>query len=576
MTATTVRDAVRLTGRLVRISPRQFSIAVGGAAVFAVCTVASSLGVRWMVDRVILPRFDGGPFDAGALAAGAAIVVGIGLLRAAGVVIRRSFAGIAEWRTARHLADGVLARLVAQPVPWHRRHMVGDLVARCGVDVDAAVAVMAPMPFSSSVVVMMVVAAAYLLATDVVLGGLAAALFPLMLAMNLAYQRRVDRHYKDAQRELGLLSEAVHESFDGVVVVKAFGAEERETRRLAEITARLREARIRAVGVRSTFESLLDAVPSLANVALLAVGAVRVRDGAMSVGDLASFLYLFTLLAFPLRIIGYLFSEIPHSLAGWQRVAEVAEAPVETDPHDAIGPAPAGLAVQVHGAVVAHADAAAVLRGVDLEVRHGETVALVGATGAGKTTLLHAIAGLVPLAAGRVARGASRTGLVFQEPFLFADTLRYNLTLGDEVAEGDLWAALAVADADGLVRELDAGLDTEVGERGVGLSGGQRQRIALARELARGAELLLLDDTTSALDPVTESRVLGNLRGMARRASVLVVASRPSTIALADRVAYLRDGRITAVGSHDELMARHPDYRELLAAFEADREAGAS
>ena len=182
----------------------------------------------------------------------------------------------------------------------------------------------------------------------------------------------------------------------------------------------------------------------------------------------------------------------------------------------------------------------------------------------------------MPLAAGRVASGASRTGLVFQEPFLFADTLRYNLTLGDEVAEGDLWAALAVADADGLVRELDAGLDTEVGERGVGLSGGQRQRIALARELARGAELLLLDDTTSALDPVTESRVLGNLRGMARRASVLVVASRPSTIALADRVAYLRDGRITAVGSHDELMARHPDYRELLAAFEADREAGAS
>lgn len=576
MTATTVRDAARLTRRLVAISPRYFATAVAGAALFAVCTVASSLGVRWMVDRVILPRFAGGDFDGAALAGGAAIVVGIGVLRAVGVVVRRSFAGMAEWRTAQHLADGVLERLAAQPVAWHRRHMVGDLVARCGVDVDAAVSVMAPMPFSSSVVVLMVVAAGYLLATDLVLGGLATALFPLMLAMNLGYQRRVDRHYADAQRELGLLSEAVHESFDGVMVVKAFGAEDRETARLAEITGRLRDARVRAVGVRSLFESLLDAVPSLANVALLALGAVRVRDGAMSVGDLASFLYLFTLLAFPLRIIGYLFSEVPHSIAGWRRVAEVADAPVEADPRDAIARTAAGTAVAMRGVVVAHGDGEPILRGVDLALPVGTTTALVGATGSGKTTLLHALAGLIPLASGSVAVASSRVGLVFQEPFLFADTLRFNLTLGDDVPEPELWAALEIADADAVVRELEAGLETELGERGVGLSGGQRQRIALARALARGADLLLLDDTTSALDPMTESRVLGNLRGMTRRATVLVVASRPSTIALADRVAFLRDGVVAALGTHDELLDRRPDYRELLAAFETDRREGAT
>jgi ABC-type multidrug transport system fused ATPase/permease subunit len=555
----------------VGLAPRPFAVAVTGAAVFAVCTVASSLGVRWMVDRVILPRFAGADIDEGALAAGAAIVIGIGVVRATGIVVRRGFAGMAEWRAAERLAHGLLARMSAQPVPWHRRHMVGDLVARCGVDVDVAVGVMAPMPFSSSVVVMVVAAAGFLLATDLVLGGIATALLPALLAVNLVYQRRIDTHYVDAQRELGLLSEAVHESFDGVVVVKAFGAEDRETARLARIAGRLRDAQVRAVAVRSTFEALLDATPSLANVLLLAVGALRVRDAAMTLGDLASVLYLFTLLAFPLRIIGHLLSEIPHSLAGWRRVVEVVDAPIENDPRASIGTADAATPVVLSGVEVAHGAGAPVLRGVDLTLSAGSTTALVGATGCGKTTLLHAIAGLVPVSAGRVGLATPRVGLVFQEAFLFADSLRFNLTLGMRVSETALWDALEVADAAELVRELDNGLDTTLGERGSGLSGGQRQRIALARALALGAELLLLDDTTSALDPGTEARVLANLRGMRRTVTTLVVASRPSTIALADEVVHLRDGRVAARGTHESLMARHRDYRDLMTAFETER-----
>jgi len=171
-----------------------------------------------------------------------------------------------------------------------------------------------------------------------------------------------------------------------------------------------------------------------------------------------------------------------------------------------------------------------------------------------------------------VRLGTKHVGLVFQEAFLFAESLRYNLTLGADVPEDTIRRALRIAAAEQFVDDLGVGLDTELGERGVSLSGGQRQRLALARALAVGSELLLLDDTTSALDPATEAEVLTNLRSLHEQISTIVVASRPSTIALADDVAFMSDGRIVAVGPHELLLARNPEYQTLIRAFEHDRE----
>jgi ABC-type multidrug transport system fused ATPase/permease subunit len=185
---------------------------------------------------------------------------------------------------------------------------------------------------------------------------------------------------------------------------------------------------------------------------------------------------------------------------------------------------------------------------------------------------LHLIAGLVAARSGTVSLGTKRIGLVFQEAFLFAESLRYNLTLGTEVAESRIASALRTAAADGFVNELGIGLDIELGERGVSLSGGQRQRLALARALAMGSELLLLDDTTSALDPATEAQVLTNLRSLGADITTLVVASRPSTIALADEVVFMVDGAIAAAGPHDQLLRENLEYRTLISAFEHDRQ----
>ena len=564
-------EAAKLVNQIVRFHPRLFVIAVSGAALFAICTVASSIGLKWMIDRVILVRFEKGEVDLAALIAGSAIVIGIGLLRALGVVVRRSFAGRTEWRTCETITEKVIDHIVKQPIKWHRQRMTGDIVARCGVDADATVAVLAPLPFSTSVLVMMVVSAGWMLYVDIPLGLLAIVVFPILLTLNIGYQRRIDRFYNLAQKELGTLSEAVHESFDGVMVVKSFGAEGREIEKLARISSRLKDARISAIGVRSIFEAMLDVVPTLINVLLIVLGAFRVKSGDMSVGDLSSFIYLFTLLIFPLRIIGYLFSEIPHSVAGWRRIREVLDEELLADPILRIDRAQAGVAIEINELCFSHQDGSPVLKNLSMKIQQGKVVALVGATGCGKSTLLHLISGLIEPISGSLAVQAGGVALVFQEAFLFAESLRYNITLDADISSERVAKAISAAQCQDFIGDLEQGLETMMGERGVSLSGGQRQRVALARAIAQDRPVLLLDDTTSALDPKTESNVVSSLRDISTGRTLLIVASRPSTIALADEVLFMADGRIVDQGTHQSLLEKSEPYRLLISAFEHDR-----
>ncbi len=564
-----LRLAFQLIRALVRHHKRTFFTAVSGAAVFAACTVLSAAVVRLIIDDLINPRFNEGSVETSRVVTVLGVLILVGFVRAAGVVVRRTWAGRTTWRVTETLTTEVIDRLTEQPAPWHRSQSTGDLITRAGVDAEAATAVLGPLPFASGVVVLVGLSSAWLVVTDLPLGLAAVAVFPLLIALNVGYQRRVDHFYNTAQDELGKLSAAVHESFDGVAVVKSFGAESRETERLAVIARRLREARLGAVRLRSTFEALLDGIPTVVNILLLVGGTYRVRAGEMTVGELASFIYLFTLLVFPLRLIGFTLSEVPHSLAGWNRIRDLLDQPVAPDP------ALTRLVsdddrVVLSGVRFSHDGERDVLLGVDAVIEGGRTVAVVGATGAGKTTLLHILAGLIAADSGSVSLPAGGARIVFQEPFLLAGSVYDNITLGAEVPADAVDVALAVAEAQ-FVHDLPSGLATELGERGVGLSGGQRQRIALARALVRRPAVLLLDDTTSALDPTTEAKVLANLRVALSHTTVVAVASRPSTIALADDVLYLDEGVVVAHGRHDELMQLVPAYRTLIEAFEHDR-----
>jgi ATP-binding cassette, subfamily B, bacterial len=566
-------QAFRLLRGLLKHHKRVFFAAVGCAAVFAACTVFSSVVVRFIIDKLIVPRFETGSVPTRRVVGILGLLIVVGLVRAVGVVGRRTFAGRASWRAAESLTGEVVDRVVAQPVPWHRRQRTGDLITRAGVDAEAATQVLNPLPFASSVVLMLVLSAVWLLVTDLWLGLAAVAVFPLLIGLNLTYQRRVDHFFDTAQDELGKLSEAVHESFDGVTVVKSFGAERRETERLSVIASRLRNARLGAIQLRSTFEALLDGVPAVVNIMLLVGGSYRVRSGAMTIGELTSFIYLFTLLVFPLRLIGFALSELPYSIAGWNRIRGILDEPLMADPADTLRTHPAND-IDIDNVTFTHDGSRDVLDGLSASIGGGRTTAVVGATGTGKTTLLHLLAGLIAVDSGSVTVPAGGCALVFQEPFLLAGTVRDNVTMGRDISDDAIRAALDAAEAQ-FVGDLPAGLDTVVGERGVGLSGGQRQRIALARALAGRPEALLLDDVTSALDPSTEAKVLDNLRRLLGDTTVVVVASRPSTIALADDVMYLVDGQVAAHGTHDQLMADVPDYRTLMDAFEHDRAAHA-
>ena len=564
-------QAFRLLRALLAHHKRLFLTAVAGAAVFAACTVYSSVVVRLITDKLIVPRFDGPDrrVDAGKVAAILALLVGVGLLRAVGIVVRRTWAGRTSWRVTESITAEVVDRVVTQPAPWHRRQSTGDVITRAGVDAEAATSVLGPLPYATSVVVMIVLSAVWLLVTDWVLGIAAVMIFPILIVLNVTYQRRVEHFFDTAQDELGVLSSAVHESFDGVAVVKSFGAEVRETERLSLIAGRLRNARLSAVKLRATFESLLDGLPNIANVLLLIGGAYRVRSGNMTVGELTSFIYLFTLLVFPLRLIGFALSELPHSLAGWNRIRELLDQPVEPDPAATLLRGDDNSVV-LERVEFSHDGLRPVLRGLSATMPAGRTVAVVGATGSGKTTLLHLLAGLIAPSAGSVTVPNRGCLLVFQEPFLLAGTARENITMGGSIDGGVIERALEVAEAR-FVLDLPNGIDTEVGERGVALSGGQRQRLALARALVQQPAVLLLDDTTSALDPSTEARVLANLRDSLAGTTVVAVASRPSTIALADDVLFLEDGLVAAHGTHPDLLNTVPGYRTLIEAFEQDR-----
>ena len=564
----------RFIGSMIKMQPKLFAIAVSGAAVFAVLTVASSFAISWVIDNVILPRFEDGDVATATFLTGVSMVIGIGVLRAIAIVIRRSYASITMWRVAQMLTNDVVDRYVDQPMSWHHRRPDGDLVARAGVDAESTVSVLAPIPFASGTVVMVIVSTIWMLFIDPPLGLVAVVVFPLLVTTNVVYERLVSAYFARAQHRLGEFSAGVHESFEGVQLVKSYGAEERETERLSGLADQVRVSRVHALRLRSWFEAFLDVIPSLTNILLVVIGSVRVRSGDITIGELSGVIFLFTLLVFPLRLIGFTLSELPRSIAAWNRIQTVLREPIEDDPVDSIIEPPPAVGISFDNVSFAHeADGPPTVVDVTLALPRGNVTALVGPTGSGKSTIAQLAIGLVRPSSGEVGLQAGERCIVFQEAFLMGGTVRDNVELGGKFSDEEIWHALDLAAAKQFVERLPQRLDTVVGERGVSLSGGQRQRLALARALVRKPSLLVLDDTTSALDPATEAVVLDNLRRELTDSSVLMVASRPSTIALADDVVFVADGRVAAHGTHDDLMTSTPRYRELVEAFEADRDA---
>jgi ABC-type multidrug transport system fused ATPase/permease subunit len=582
-------SGLRVLGRAVRDEPRLFAVAVAGSTLFALLTIATAFVVGAVVGHVVVPAVDHGEPVTAALVAAAAALFAVSLGRVVGLFGRRLGAGAMQFRLQARYRRAVTRRYLRLPLAWHHRHATGTLLSNANADVESAWYPIAPLPFAVGTVVMLVGAVVALLVTDWVMALVGLAIFPALLGINLVYSRRIAPRVARAQALRAEVSAVAHESFDGALVVKAMGRESDETERFGERAAELRDAMIRVGRVRGLFDPMLDALPSLGTLAVLVVGAWRLRAGAATVSEVVSVAFLFTVLAFPVRAIGWVLAELPRSVVGWERVRRVLDATGDM----AYGPstldcAGRAVALRFDGVDFAYEAGSPVLHGVTFEVPAGRTVALVGATGSGKSTVASLAARLVDPAAGTVrldgvdARELSQdslvstVALVAQVPFVFDDTVRGNVTLDrDGIDDEAVWRALRLGQADGFVASLPDGLDTRVGERGTSLSGGQRQRLTLARALAGGPRLLVLDDATSAVDPRVEAAILDALRSGDGSASILVVAYRRATIALADEVVYVEHGRVVARGTHRELLGAVPGYANLVTAYEraeAERE----
>jgi ATP-binding cassette, subfamily B, bacterial len=594
-------------GVALRSAPRPFALGITGAILYAGMTVLSAVVLGWVTDEVILPSFAAGEVDRGALALAAALIAGVATFKAIGVIARRLGAYLAQYRLQADYRRRVTRRYLDLPISWHRRHPTGELLSNANADVESAFFVAAPLPMAIGATLLLVVTASLLIATDPFLAAIGFSVGPLLGLANWYYQRRMRHAATVAQQARADVSEVAHESFDAALVVKTMGREDAETERFRGISDDLRDKMIVVGRLRAFFDPVIEALPNVGILLVLLVGAMRVRDGALSAGDLVLFAYLFRLVALPVRVFGWLLGELPRAVVGYDRVQRVLTAVGDmvyggergsgeggaataldtvayhhpTSERDALSGVAGSTAVAApDGQRSDEQDSTRGIESVSFDIDAGRTIAMVGATGSGKSTVASLLVRLIDPDRGTVRFDgrdvkdlsrdelAANVSIVFQEAFLFDDTVRGNITLGGDFSDAEVEAAARLAQAHGFISELEHGYGTEVGERGATLSGGQRQRIALARALIRQPRLLVLDDATSAVDPSVEAEILRGLSDAELPATVVVVAYRRGSITLADEVVFVRDGRVMGRGSHEELLDSSPHYANLVTAYE--------
>ncbi|MFD0414443.1 ABC transporter ATP-binding protein [Streptomyces sp. NPDC127108] len=595
------RSAVRTLARLwpyVRpVRTRLFTAAF--VAIVASCTgLLFPLVLKWIVDGPVADR------DTGGVWLGALLLLGLGVAEAL-------LFGFRRWLVARPLA-GVEARMRADlfrhlqrvPVAFHDRWASGQLLSRGTTDLMMVRMFLAfPLTFLLVNGTTIAVGMAILLAQDWTLGLVLLAPVVPMVVFLAYFEGRYADVARRAQDQVGDLTTVVEESVLGIRIIKGFGRHRTQARAFRELSGTLRGTELVKARLLAAIYGVIMTLPELAIGAALVLGSVEVADGDLSTGTLVAFLSTALALRWPVESIGFLLAMSQEAATATERYFEVLDAQPESDAGADSAragtaaavptprtPTPASTSISTSTPTDgirfeavefrypdAPDDAPPVLDRIDLHIRTGETLALVGATGSGKTTLTALVPRLHEVTGGRItldgediaamARERVRTlvSMAFEEPTLFSASVGENVLMGADGSAGDeeLGRALAVAQAE-FVHGLPKGADTQVGEQGLSLSGGQRQRLALARAVVGGPRFLVLDDPLSALDVHTEALVEAALRRVLKDTTALVVAHRPSTVLLADRVALLSGGRVTAVGTHQELLRENAEYAWLM------------
>ncbi len=577
-----VKRWFRLVFRSIKAHPLPHIIGISAGNLFSLVVVGFTIVLGRVTDEVIIPGLDGGGVEGRTILGGFVAIVIVGFIRGFSVMLRRFFNFTAVEKTKQTWRLGIIDNLLDAPRAHYWSRSTGELLARVDTDVETATSVLMPLAFSISVISLILVSLISLLIIHPLFFVVALLLFPVLAVLQRFFVRAVEDPARKAQALIGEVSEIAHESLDGIMVVKTIGRQNQEVDRLIKSSERLREERLRIGWQRSVFSPLLYHLPNFGILILLMVGALLVDNGSATVGETVQAMALFMILTLPVQILGFMFQEMPRSVVAMDRIDEIFSIDkVEYRKDGEVGKPVDVIFNKVGFSYPNENDQQVrqtVLEDFSEKINEGESVALVGATGSGKSTLVMLMSGLIEPTSGNITLGNANVGelgpdfvsdhiaSVFQETFLFASSLRENLTLDADVSDSDIYSALQVASAQDFVSELPQGIETIIGERGVTLSGGQRQRIAIARALLRKPSVLVLDDATSAVDPKVEAEILQNMK-KETNCSLLVIAHRLATIRLAERVIFIDNGRVFASGSHDELL-KIDDYANLVSAYE--------
>ena len=554
-------------------------------------------GVIWTAAKVTIPMLIQAAIDDGISAHDSdavirwALTIGlVGVVSAVFTGTRRYWAfREARWAEA-DLRRRMFAHLQQLHFAYHDDARTGQLMSRANTDLQQIVNFLVMIPLTCANLLTTVAAAGLMFWMDWRLTILAVGALPLLNVFAKRFAARLHPAALGVQTESGALAEVVEETVTGIRVVKGFGSEPTQTEALDNAADRLYDQSLETARIRSRFIPMLDMLPTIGLVLVMLYGGHLVIDGRISIGELVAFNAYVVLLIWPLRMLGSIVDQAQRAAVSAGRVEEVlAVDPKIVDPPSPVPMPTNGGRVEFRGVTFAYPGyGTPVLRDFDLMIEPGESVALVGNTGSGKSTVAKLIPRFydptvgavcidgVDVRTARLAAVRRSVGIVFEDTFLFSDTIAANIAFADpDASTAQIRSAAQLAGADEFISELPEGYDTEIGERGFSLSGGQRQRIAIARAILADPRILILDDATSAVDPSKEHEIRAALEEVMAGRTTIVIAHRPATIAMADRVVLIDDGAVAATGVHTELLATNRRYREVLAAAEREAETAA-
>lgn len=547
-------------------------------------------GLLYTAGRVAVPLLiqlglDRGVRDGEPLLPWSLAIVGAGLFSACFLGLRRYLA----FRNARvieaRLRDRIFAHVQRLHFSFHDANATGELMSRGNTDLQHFQNFVTLVPLTFGNVLIVVTVTIIMVVLQPLLALMALASLPFVNILGRRFAQELNPAIMRVQQESAELATVVEESVSGVRVVKGFGSEPVQARKLAAEADDVHDAALASSEIRARYLPAMELLPSIGLITVLGYGGHLVIDGEMTIGELVSFNIYVLMLIQPLRMLGMIVANGQRASAAGVRIAEVLDtAPAIVDVASPTALPEQGALGRVELREVEfdyHPEAAGagVLQGLSLTIEPGESVALVGATGSGKSTVARLLPRFYDVDGGAVmidgvdVRSVERrklrkaVSIVFEETFLFSSSIRENIAFADpDVDLSAVVRAATLAGADEFIRDLPSGYDTAIGERGFSLSGGQRQRIAIARAILADPRVLVLDDATSAVDPTKEHEIRDALGEVMQDRTTIVIAHRPATIALAHRVVLLDEGRIIAEGTHDELLATNARYREVLAA----------